>query len=242
MRAQQARIRPWDWSEWFGEDRHTTLIDERQRRYLRGLLQRAFPVRRPVQHDFACGAGRAIRLLHGLVHSAHGYDFSETVLARARALGVPAHLHLVPPSGPAPKPPPDHRPAVVTCADFLGSTEPAVRDLALDFAAGALPHPQSGVLVVEHRRPRGPRRRGRTRGVAELSHRELADLLSRHGFRVVERRGFGLAPATWYRWPGLRWAASFVDDVAWRVPPIAGWCATTLYVARHDPPTTAGRT
>lgn len=219
----------------FGVDRHTTVTDERQRRYLRSLLRRSFPVRRPVQHDFACGTGRAIRLLHGLVHTAHGYDFCEAVLARARTLGVPADLHLVPLTDPPPKPPPGHRPVVVTCAGFLATAEPPARDLALTFAAEALPHPESGVLVVEHHRRRG-RRRLRHPDARGLSHAELARLLARHGFRVTERRGFGLVPAAWYRWPTLRWAAFVVDGLALRLPSLAPWCATALYVARRDTP------
>jgi hypothetical protein len=40
-----------------------------------------------MQHDFACGTGRAIRQLRGLVREAHGYDTSATMLAQARATG-----------------------------------------------------------------------------------------------------------------------------------------------------------
>ena len=225
---------PCDRYQEFGVDRHTTVTDERQRRYLRALLRRSFPVRRPVQHDFACGTGRAIRLLHGLVHAAHGYDFCDAMLARAHSLGVPADLHLVALGGPAPKPPPGHRPVVVTCVGFIATAEPPARDLALAFAAEALPRPESGLLVIEHQRRPG----GRHPDGPGLSHAELIRLLARHGFRVTERRGFGLVPAAWYRWPTLRWAAFVVDGLALWLPALAPWCATTFYVARRDAPAT----
>ena len=74
----------------FAPDSYAWAINKRQRRYLRGLVKRAFPYRRPVQHDFACGTGRAIRILHGLVRAAHGYDSSEPMLTRAAESGSPA--------------------------------------------------------------------------------------------------------------------------------------------------------
>ena len=53
---------------------------------------RTYTERRPVQHDFACGTGRAIRLLHGLVRAAHGYDVSAVMLAKARESGAYAAI------------------------------------------------------------------------------------------------------------------------------------------------------
>ena len=41
----------------FAPDSYAWAINKRQSSYLRGLVKRAFPYRRPVQHDFACGTG-----------------------------------------------------------------------------------------------------------------------------------------------------------------------------------------
>ena len=60
----------------YAPDSYASRINERQRAYLRDLVVRQFGDRRPAQHDFACGTGRAIRTLHGLVREAHGYDTS----------------------------------------------------------------------------------------------------------------------------------------------------------------------
>src|SRR3712207_8013996 len=81
---------------------------------------------------------------------------------------------------------------------LLLNVDDAVRDRALAFAARALPTRDSGVLVVENhgnadsvRHLRARRHRGE-RWFAELSHEQVAALLDRHGFEIVERRGFSM--------------------------------------------------
>jgi len=109
---------------------YVTAVHRRQRRYLRDLAWRAFPVRRPVQHDFG-GATRGIRLLHGMVRTAHAYDGS--------AVPEPVRADL---------------PAVVTV--FLPPGHEAVRERALEFARRALPHYSSGLLLIEDHQERTP--------------------------------------------------------------------------------------
>ena len=55
-----------------------------------GWSTREFGHAAPVQHDFACGTGRAIRTLHGLVRDAHGYDTSAEMMAKAAEVGSQA--------------------------------------------------------------------------------------------------------------------------------------------------------
>ena len=88
--------------EVYAPDSYASAISERQRAYLRRVIPRAFPHRRPVQHDFACGTGRAVGLLHGLVREAHGYDPSPEMLARARGAGFAARWHEIPATGGSP--------------------------------------------------------------------------------------------------------------------------------------------
>lgn len=205
-------------------DTHAVNVNARQRSYLRTVLRRAFPARRPVQHDFACGDGRAIRLLHGSVRMAHGYDTSPAQLARAREGGVYADLHRIDFEGPLPDPATLDGPAVVTT--FRLSRHPdEVRHRAVAFAAEILTSPRAGLLVVENDGNRH----------AELSHGTVEKLLSWQGFEILERRGFAVCPPGGYRHGWLRPFARRIDNLTSRHVTLAGWCTTVLYVARRRP-------
>lgn len=223
----------------YGPDSYGSAVNRRQRAYLHGLARRAFPLRPPVQHDFACGTGRAIRLLHGLVRTAHGYDSSAAMLAKAAEVGAYATLHQVPAAGPLPRPATTETPALVTVFRLLLNAEPAVRDRAIAFAASVLPHHNSGLLVVENHGNReslrhlGHQRNAGNPWFTELSHTQVAALLDRHGFAVVERRGFAVLPKGAYGHPWLRPVAATVDDVASRLPALRQSAVNILYVARR---------
>jgi len=219
---------------------YASAISERQRRYLRRVIPRAFPDRRPVQHDFACGTGRGVRLLHGLVRAAHGYDPSPEMLDRARDSGLFAQWHEIPPTGPVPEPATVDGPAVVTVFRLLLNVSDEVRHRALAFAARVLPDADAGLLVVEnHGNAASLRhfRAGRRAGdpwFAELSHRKVADLLAAHGFTIVARYGCGLLPRTAYRRPWLRPVARRLDDRLCRLDWFSRFATDVLYVARRD--------
>jgi SAM-dependent methyltransferase len=224
----------------YAPDSYASAVNRRQRRYLRRLVRRSFLVRRPVQHDFACGTGRAIRLLHGLVRAAHGYDSSTAMLAKAAQIGTFASLHRVDPGGPVPEPVPSTGPVIVTVFRTLLNADESTRDRAIAFAARVLPHWESGLLVVENHGNRSSlrhlrrRRRAGTPWFDELSHAQVTDLLARHGFRVVERRGFAMLTRGWYGHRGLRRLARGLDELATRVPLLGRWAVNVLYVARHS--------
>lgn len=223
----------------YAPDSYASAINERQRRYLRRLVARSFGVRRPVQHDFACGTGRAIRTLHGAVRSAYGYDTSAEMLAKAAELGTAADLHQVAPSGPVPQPVPAGSPALVTMFRLLLNVDDEVRERALAFAALALPTADAGLLVVENHGNRRSlrhlraRRHAGSRWFAELSHEQVQDLLRRHGFEVVERRGFSMVTQAWYDRRWLRPVARFADAALTRLPGAAAFAVDVLYVARR---------
>lgn len=225
--------------EVYAPDSYSSAINRRQRSYLRGLVRRSFLLRRPVQHDFACGTGRAIRILHGLVRAAHGYDSSAAMLAKAGEVGALASLHRVAAQGAVPEPVPSNGPVIVTVFRTLLNADDAVRDRSIAFAAKVLPHWESGLLVVENHGNRSSLRHLRHRRRAgepwfdELSHEQVAEILSRHGFRIVERRGFAMLTRGAYRMPGLRWLAGLVDWLASCIPPLARWSVNVLYVARR---------
>jgi hypothetical protein len=220
----------------YAPDSYASRINERQRAYLRGLVTREFGDRAPVQHDFACGTGRAIRILHGLVRAAHGYDTSAEMMAKAAEVGSQAQWHQVPADGPVPPPVDAGGPAIVTMFRLLLNVDDAVRDRALAFAASALPSADSGLLVVENHgnasslRHLRARRHSGERWFAELSHEQVADLLGRHGFEVIERRGFSMLT------PSLHSSslARAADAAARKVPGSGALAVNVLYTARRS--------
>jgi hypothetical protein len=118
---------------------------------------------------------------------------------------------------------------------LLLNVDEAVRDRALAFAAKVLPEPISGVLVVENhgnagslRHLRARRHRG-DRWFAELSHEQVESLLGRHGFEIVERRGFSMITPSWHGNPLVRAA----DAAVRRVPGSDGYAVNVLYTARR---------
>ena len=222
----------------YAPDSYASRINERQRAYLRELVGREFGAA-PVQHDFACGTGRAIRTLHGLVREAHGYDTSAEMMAKAAEVGSQAHWHRVAPGGPVPEPAQAGHPVLVTMFRLLLNVDDDVRERALAFAAKALPDAAAGVLVVENhgnagsvRHLRARRHQGQ-RWFAELSHDEIARLFARHDFEVIERRGFSMFTQAWYEHPGLKPLSRAADAAVTRLPGTSGVAVNVLYTARR---------
>lgn len=219
----------------YAPESYASQINDRQRDYLRTLVRREFVEHPPVQHDFACGTGRAIRALHGLVREAHGYDTSAEMMAKAAEVGSRAHWHQIPMDGPVPSPVAAGFPALVTIFRLLLNVDEGVRDRALAFAAKALPHRGSGLLVVENHGNAGSvrhlraRRHSGERWFAELSHTEVERLLARHGFEVVERRGFSMLTPSLHDHRMARLA----DAAARRVPGSDAYAVNVLYTARR---------
>jgi SAM-dependent methyltransferase len=219
----------------YAPDTYASRINERQQAYLRGLVQREFGDHPPVQHDFACGTGRAIRTLHGLVRAAHGYDTSAEMMAKAAEVGSQAQFHQVPMDGPVPAPVEAGFPAIVTMFRLLLNVDDAVRDRALAFAAKALPAPDAGILVVENHgnassvRHLRARRHSGQRWFAELSHEQVGELFARHGFEVIERRGFSMLTPSLHAHPLARAA----DAAARKLPGSDAYAVNVLYTARR---------
>jgi hypothetical protein len=219
----------------YAPDSYASQINERQRDYLRALVRREFGPRSPVQHDFACGTGRAIRTLHGLVRDAHGYDTSAEMMAKAAEVGSWAEWHRVPLDGPVPNPAPAGSPAIVTMFRLLLNVDDGVRDRALAFAAKALPTASSGLLVVENHGNAGSvrhlraRRHSGERWFAELSHAEVEKLFARHGFEIVERRGFSMITPSLHGNPIARAA----DAAMRKLPGSDAYAVNVLYSARR---------
>ncbi|GAB1645085.1 methyltransferase domain-containing protein [Krasilnikovia sp. MM14-A1259] len=214
---------------------YASRISDRQGAYLRTMVVREFGPNRPVHHDFACGTGRAIRTLHGLVREAHGYDTSAEMMAKAAEVGSQAQWHLVAADGPVPDPVPAGAPAIVTMFRLLLNVDDEVRDRALAFAAKALPGHGDGLLVVENHGNAGSvrhlraRRHAGDRWFAELSHKQVAALLDRHGFEVVARRGFSMLTPSLHE----RRLARGADAVLRRLPGTGRFAVNVLYTARR---------
>jgi SAM-dependent methyltransferase len=219
----------------YAPDSYASRINRRQQAYLRKLVRREFGGEKPVQHDFACGTGRAIRALHGLVRTAHGYDTSAEMMRKAAEVGSQARWHQVALAGPVPEPVDGGIPAIVTMFRLLLNVDDQVRDRALAFAAKVLEEPEDGVLVVENHgnahsvRHLRARRHSGERWFAELSHEQVAELLDRHGFAITERRGFSMLTQSLQGNPVARAA----DAAVRALPGTDGYAVNVLYTARR---------
>jgi hypothetical protein len=215
------------------------LVNARQRAFLRRLASTRFPGVKPVQHDFACGTGRAIESLQGVVGAAYGYDSSAEMISRARARGLAAEFRVVEAGGPVPEPVAAAAPALVTIFRLLLNVGPEVRERAIAFAAKALPDADSGLLVVENhgnsrslRHLSGLRKRDH-QWFNELSHREVAELFGRHGFAIESIHGFALVPHGAHRPRWLRPVARAADALGSRLRFLGPYSRCVLYVARR---------
>jgi len=130
----------------------------------------------------------------------------------------------------------------VTMFRLLLNVPDEVRDRAIAFAAAALPTADAGLLVVENHGNRSSlrhlrhRRRTGQPWFAELSHEEVAALLTRHGFQIVQRRGFAMVTQGWYGRRWLRPLAQVLDGAAGRIPALSRYAVNVLYVARRTGP------
>ena len=209
-------------SKEYSSDSYSTAIWRLERPVLEAILndlrrERKQPVR---LLDFACGTGRVLSSLEGLVGSADGIDISESMVAAARAKCVKARLRV----GDILADPElceGHYDAI-SCFRFLLNAEPEMRNRILGRLRDALSAPDGRLLINVHGNSRSLRhpglvwRRWRARTensdapLNEMSPAETRDLLRRNGFEVVRQFGFGAVPPTLYRSP-LRAAAWAID-------------------------------
>ena len=164
------------------------------------------------------------------------------MLAKAQEAGVYAKLHQVDGDGPVPEPATVDGPALVTVFRLLLNAPEDVRDRAIAFAAKVLPEADVGPAGRGEPRqplvaaaPAAPLATAPTSGSPSCHHAEVEQLLARHGFEVVERRGFALCPAGAYRREWLRPVARRADDLAARSGRLSGVATDVLYVARRIP-------
>jgi len=226
----------------YAEDSYASQINRRQRHWLRSLVTAEFGPGQVTQHDFACGTGRALESLAGTVRAAHGYDTSTAMIERAVGKGIDAEFHVVDEHGSPPQPVPTDGPSIVTVFRLLLNTSADVRDRTMAFAAGALPDPGSGVLVVENHGNRrslrhlGSRRTRRSdEWFNELSSAQIRELFARHGFVLESVHGFAVLPKGAYRVRRLRRIASAIDDAARLMPFLAAVSTNVVYVGRRRP-------
>jgi hypothetical protein len=156
-------------------------------------------------------------------------------MAKAAEVGSRAEFHQVPAAGPVPTPVDAGAPAVVTMFRLLLNVDDAIRDRALAFAAKVLPTAGAGILVVENHgnassvRHLRARRHNGERWFAELSHEQVARLFAKHGFEIVERRGFSMLTPSMHAHPLARAA----DAAARRFPGTDAYAVNVLYTARR---------
>lgn len=228
----------------YAEGTYACAINDREAAWLRRLVTESFDGSLTAQHDFACGTGRAIKPLEGLVAEAHGYDTSQAMVSRAREHCTDAQFHVVSPDGPVPDPAATGRPALVTIFRLLLNTGPGVRERAVEFAAQVLPDSSSGLLVIENHGNRRSlrhlsklRHKGQDDWFNELSHEEVRRLLARYDFRIESMHGFALLPRAAFRKGWLRPWAKRIDAWGSRRSGLAPFSTCLVYVARRTLPT-----
>jgi SAM-dependent methyltransferase len=224
----------------YAADSQSSAVNRRQRRYIRALVSSSFGGQKPTQHDFACGTGRAVELLRGLVADAHGYDVSAQMIERAKAHGYPAHWHVVDATGPVPKPEPTTEPSIVTIFRLLLNVPDEVRERAIAFAAEALPTPESGLLVVQnHGSTRSLRhlsagKHANNPWYSELSDARVYEIFAQHGFTLVERKGCAIFPRGWYRPKLTKPIVRRLDTLLCKTRIFDRYAVDVLYVARRS--------
>jgi ubiquinone/menaquinone biosynthesis C-methylase UbiE len=149
--------------------------------------------------DFACGTGRILELGVKYFAEAIGIDVSESMLAKAKIKVPQARLILCD----VLQTPIDlGRFDVITLVRFLLNADERLRDGVLSWVRGAI-HDGGTLAVNNHCNSTSMRgaihllrngiRLGKPRKV--LSDRAVRNLLSKHGFRVVEQLGFKIMPS-----------------------------------------------
>jgi SAM-dependent methyltransferase len=225
----------------YAADSQSSAVNRRQRRYVRSLVASMFPDRKPTQHDFACGTGRAVELLRDLVVDAHGYDVSAQMIDRAQAYGYRAQWHVVAATGPVPDPEPTDGPSIVTIFRLLLNVPDDVRERAIAFAAKALPTPSAGVLIVQNHGSRrslrhlSARKHANNPWYSELSDANIYEIFDRYGFELVQRKGCAIFPRGWYRPKATKPIVRRLDTALCRLRVFDRWAVDVLYVARRKP-------
>jgi SAM-dependent methyltransferase len=195
--------------------------------------------------DFACGTGRILSFVEGLVESASGVDISAEMaeLARRKCQKAEVRVGDILSQPELLAPPYD----AITSFRFLLNVEHELRVKALRRLREVICTP-GGLLVVNvHGNSRSLRhpaiwwkRRRQKQSVPttggpimlnEMSPVEARTLLADCGFEVVQMLGFGILPPTFYRTP-LRGLALAVDRSFANRRWLANWSVDLMFVCR----------
>lgn len=209
-------------------------LEQRVLRQIADSLRRQGPVR---LLDFACGTGRVLQLLEGLVDHAVGVDISEDMLGVARRkLTRSELLHWDLTQGDLPGQP---RFNMITAFRFFPNAEPQLRHDAMRALVRHLD--RGGILVFNNHRHAGSllERCARMTGGAGkpgVTDREMHALAEGSGLRLVAEYGLALLPLSERRlqWlvPAIRPLEALAAGVnaAW----LRRYCQNVIYVYRNE--------
>jgi SAM-dependent methyltransferase len=227
----------------YGAGSYSSRIWDLQRPMLAEILsQQQAEARHPLALlDFACGTGRVLAGIEGLVAAADGIDISPEMIAVARSKCRTARLRVGDILTQPELLPTNYD--VITAFRFLLNVEPDLRRRTLRRLRQVIREPHGRLVVNVHgnscslRHPaivwRRWRERARPTGAMlnEMSPSEARILLRECGFQVVRQFGFGLVPPTLYRTP-LRHFAFAADKSLAGDKWCADWAIDMLFVCR----------
>jgi SAM-dependent methyltransferase len=233
--TQQSAVAAYE-SEEYASGSYSSSIWQLQQPRLKEIISRfKTGAHHPVRLlDFACGSGRILSFVEGLVDTAEGVDISTSMseAAQQRCMSATIRVGDILKEPGLLQPPYD----IITSFRFLLNVENPIRRSALHRLREVIRTPGGLLLVNVHGNSRSLRhpaiawKRWRMRHASatanseimlnEMSPLDAKRLLSESGFEVVQMLGFGLAPPTLYRTPIRNMAAALDSFFANR-----GWLA-----------------
>lgn len=206
---------------------------ELQQPILRDIIARESTARPSVRLlDYACGTGRVLSFVSGLVDHAEGVDISGEMVALAQQRCPDATVIQGDVSSPG-----LGQYDVATCFRFILNAQPELRGEVLAGLHARLVDTNGILIVNNHGNRRSLRhpavRLSRSRAVFrnELSDEQVRTMLTSAGFVVEERHGTGLFPDVLHR-TGLATALRRVELLSARRHFLDAVSIDVIYVAR----------
>lgn len=197
-----------DYDETFNKLPHRAMLWKLERRLLTHLIAKLYPKDKPTHLDFACGTGRILAHLEKLTGKQVGADVSPTMLEVARS-NVPSAT-IIQCDLTKDAVPEIEEFDLITAFRFFPNAEPELRLSAMKALAKRI-KPGGYLVFNNHKHSKSSARRmavllGRGQSATEfedavgmdrvMSRREVKDLVTEAGMKIVKRYPLGSLPCT----------------------------------------------